>query len=100
MAHFQFWHFKFYHCINISVTCYKQSCFDECKTMCSQDDNSANNDSLCNFSCAKFRAILHQYRSKCKFTGICAHERLVCKSSTNLDIVKMEEQPTLSEKNN
>ena len=59
-----------YYCINISVICYEQACFDEHKNHILQDDSRADNDLLWGFPYARFRAILHQYGINRKFAVV------------------------------
>ena len=58
--------------------------------MYKQDDSRADNDSLCGFAYANFRAGLHQNGSKRKFAVVGIYKRLVCKSYTDSDSVKLE----------
>ena len=61
-------------------------------------NSHTDNESLCGFLYMRFRAVFHQYRSKYKFAVICINGKQICKSYTDSDIIKMEEQGTISEK--
>ena len=57
------------------------------------------NNSLCGFSCTRFRTKFHQYSSSSKFEVADVDEKLVCKSYTDSVTVKMEEQVKFGETN-
>ena len=67
--------------------------------MSKQDDSCADNDLLCCFSYAVRKyAYFTPYRCKGKYAVVDIHERPVCESYTDSEIVKMEQEVKLCEK--